>query len=232
MCIIVYKQEGAKLPPYETLKTCYQNNPDGVGFMKRDNNGNITTFKGLLSFDKFYKRVKELDEVNADIALHFRIATRGGVTSHNCHPFKIKDNAYLMHNGTFTGWGFNEHMSDTEQFAQLLSRLIDKDATTNAAAVKLTNLALELGAALIVDNEGVAMCGEWLEDGGVYYSNRSYIPYDNRYLYTPNESSESPKYEACEVCPYALECEEWGAACFSEAEASEFIKQELQGLAV
>lgn len=232
MCIIVYKQAGAKLPPYETLKTCYQNNPDGVGYMKRDENGYITTFKGLLSFDKFYKQVKEQDDKTADIALHFRIATRGDVTPHNCHPFRIKNNAYLMHNGTFTGWGFNEQLSDTEQFAQLLSRLIDKDATTNTAAVKLANLALEWGAALIMDNKGVAMCGEWLEDGGVYYSNRSYIPYGNSYFYTPSETGESLKYGACEACPYALECEEWGAACFSESEANEFIKQELSGLAV
>lgn len=229
MCIIVYKQAGTKLPPYETLKTCYQNNPDGVGCMKRDKNGNITTFKGLLSFDKFYKRVKKLDSINADIALHFRIATRGGVTPQNCHPFKIKNNAYFMHNGTFTGWGFDDSESDTAQFSRLLSRLADNSITDNTAAVKLTNLALEWGAALIMDNKGVAMCGEWEEDNGVYYSNRSYLPYDNRYFYTPHDL---PKYGACEACPYALECEEWGAACLSESEANEFIKQELNGLAV
>lgn len=33
MCIIVYKPEGATMPSTDTLRRCFEENPDGAGFM-------------------------------------------------------------------------------------------------------------------------------------------------------------------------------------------------------
>jgi hypothetical protein len=47
MCIIVYKPKGKKLPKYETLKTCFENNNNGAGFMYVEN-GIVIIKKGYM----------------------------------------------------------------------------------------------------------------------------------------------------------------------------------------
>lgn len=33
MCVIVYKPKGVAMPPLETLRACWEHNPDGAGLM-------------------------------------------------------------------------------------------------------------------------------------------------------------------------------------------------------
>ena len=56
MCIIVAKEKGQKLPSKDILKTCFNNNDDGAGFMYVQD-GKVIIDKGYMDFKSFYKRV-------------------------------------------------------------------------------------------------------------------------------------------------------------------------------
>lgn len=95
MCVIVYKPIGKKLPSENTLKKCFERNPDGAGYMLPINN-KVVIHKGLMTFNDFKKDIEKLlhdnnikDVKNIPIVLHFRISTQGGVQAGLCHPFPI-----------------------------------------------------------------------------------------------------------------------------------------------
>ena len=99
MCIIIYKKENAELPSYEILKRCFQRNPDGAGFCYINAKTNkIKMEKGFFSFNKFYKRLLEVQNEH-HLLIHMRIATGGILDDRNCHPFKVNSGLYFAHNG-------------------------------------------------------------------------------------------------------------------------------------
>ena len=59
MCIIVSKEKGVKLPTKKILENCFNRNSDGAGFMYVKNN-QVMIDKGYMTFEDFYKRLKEL----------------------------------------------------------------------------------------------------------------------------------------------------------------------------
>lgn len=91
MCVIIVKNKGQKLPPYELLLAAYRANPDGCGFVSEKR-----SFKSL-NFDSFYNHLKWVGDDEGCI-IHFRWATNGSVCKKNCHPFKADDIAFA-HNG-------------------------------------------------------------------------------------------------------------------------------------
>lgn len=94
MCVIVYKPTGKKLPSQNTLKKCFEHNPDGAGYMLPIND-KVVIHKGLMTFDDFKKdiehvlKVNKLDVTKTPIVLHFRISTQGGRQAGLCHPYPI-----------------------------------------------------------------------------------------------------------------------------------------------
>ena len=63
MCIIVYKPIGIDLPDKKTLETCFENNPDGAGFMYRKGR-EIRIRKGYMNFLSFYRALRNIRQVN------------------------------------------------------------------------------------------------------------------------------------------------------------------------
>ena len=53
MCIIVAKNAGIPMPSTEILRNCFDNNPDGAGFMLAAKNS-VYGFKGLMLMLLFY----------------------------------------------------------------------------------------------------------------------------------------------------------------------------------
>lgn len=104
MCVIIVKPSGATMPD-GYLENCYDNNPDGFGWMYAED--------GRVIADKFIP--KDFDEVlsvwnclaDIDVIFHLRWLTTGDISKAHCHPFRIlKDNEishdlFFMHNGTF-----------------------------------------------------------------------------------------------------------------------------------
>jgi len=183
MCIIVYKPIGIELPTKETLKTCFDNNPDGAGFMYRKGR-EIRIRKGYMKFESFYRALRNIDGVkggitNTDLLMHFRIATHGTIEPGQTHPFpvsqsytdlvreKITVKQALAHNGILTAYAPPEEvasvMSDTMWFI-----------AQNAADIQTPLKNGVNGKFVLMDTKETVVYGQFTLEAGVYYSNESY----------------------------------------------------------
>jgi len=97
MCIIAIKPEGISIP-IERLKSCWDNNSDGAGFMYSEN-GKLNIVKGLMTFDSFIKSYNDISPLNKRIVIHFRYGTHGKICPDLTHPFIINKSLALVHNG-------------------------------------------------------------------------------------------------------------------------------------
>lgn len=125
ICIAIYKPENVYLKKY-ILQTCFENHPDGAGFMVYDHKaGRLIAKKGFFSFRSFWKAYREYKYHRA--VLHFRYSTAGKVNEENCHPFLANDNLGFVHNGTIGIQMDDKDFSDTWHFNEnVLKPIIDE----------------------------------------------------------------------------------------------------------
>lgn len=95
MCIAIYKEVNMELTQ-ETLRNCWQRNPDGAGFMYAES-GKVHIVRGLMTLAAFNEAFEPHKTKQA--VIHFRIATHGGVNAENTHPFRVHDSLGMIHNG-------------------------------------------------------------------------------------------------------------------------------------
>jgi predicted glutamine amidotransferase len=122
MCILI-ANKSKQLLSKETIKNSLENNPDGVGFMSAMQ-GDIITYKlpANSKLDTVWSTYKEWrDSCPNTVYIHFRISTGGDLSLNNCHPHKITNNLWVMHNGILT-LKHKDSLSDTARLAQLLSQ--------------------------------------------------------------------------------------------------------------
>jgi glutamine amidotransferase len=179
MCIAIYKPEG-KIIPYNTLKECYDANPDGAGFMYAENKV-LHIEKGFFSLKDFYQSyVKHQDK---QAVLHFRIKTHGKIDKTNCHPFAINNSLGFVHNGVISGFGDTDH-SDTIGFNnKVLQPLVHKWGNLALFQDPMKDLIesrIGYSKLIFLDRHGNhnilnEQKGVW--DDGIWYSNTSYKPY-------------------------------------------------------
>ena len=194
MCIIVYKPADKPLPKKETLKQCYDNNPDGAGFMTVKDNKVIIS-KGYDDFNKFYKTISRISK-KRPLVMHFRISTQGGVSKELTHPYPLCQNYDKMrmlqcvtnigiaHNGiiSLTSSAYAKDYNDTMTFIKEYASLIikgDSIHTDKTAQVLLQKLCKS--KLCIMSRGGVTMIGDFIEDDGIFYSNDTYKPYKYTY---------------------------------------------------
>lgn len=253
MCIICYKPKGVALPPRQILENCFENNPDGAGFMVKTENG-VKINKGYFNFTELYEVLTVQDLTPFDVGIHCRITTHGATCKKNCHPFVIASklktirktntiaDAAVMHNGVINAVDVpvTSNLSDTVIFTRdVLAniRAIHGGAITESRrACEIVDSLIGASKLLIMDGGGVKMFGNFMSEGGVYYSNDSYKDWNT--LYTPQNSlntfniftendaylddynpSSVLKYKACEACPYYFDCLEQGEYCLNNDEA-------------
>lgn len=202
MCIIVYKPQGRKLPSLDTLRACWDNNPDGAGIMWPDGE-RVNIRKGFMTWPDF---LEALDDVTSSIdveetpmALHFRIATHGAVVPGCCHPFAVKNSfekmrmaeicaeVGFMHNGTLSGLETDDATSDSMAFAKSvlvpLKAMCD-DFLDDKRALRVIENSTQGSRFLLMAKDGrVRTFGQWVPDDGIYYSNRNFVP---RFAYEPS----------------------------------------------
>jgi predicted glutamine amidotransferase len=202
MCIIVYKEAKVALPSREVLQDCWDNNPDGAGFMYYDG-GNVAYEKGFMKFEDFYKAFQAAGLTAEDtVAIHFRIATAGGVSQGNCHPFMVSEQEkelkaligaapnVMMHNGIL-GAG-TKSLSDTQLFVKdVLFNLIEHISEDKVfkAVEKIT-----VGSKLIIfTKKTIYFTGQWVEDkeSGLWFSNSTYKKAAHYYSYLEDAEEES-----------------------------------------
>lgn len=190
MCIVVIKNKGVDLPEYDVLKNCFQNNPDGSGFVINRSNKNYI-YKGFFTFNGFYNAFQSMNPSKNDIIIfHFRIATHGKVNAYNCHPFPIQknfknmkktfyitDSNVLIHNGKLDIQIKNNKYSDSMHFAKKLYGFdYKKNKNIIEFLIRPTQYNLKGNRIVIMNNYGnIEKFGTgWIQKNGIFYSNNSF----------------------------------------------------------
>jgi hypothetical protein len=102
MCIIIAHRAGAKPLPEDQLRTAWQNNSDGAGYMFT-HNGTLhirKPFWKLQSLMKAYYKDHKRYGASSPFVLHMRITTHGSNNTLNTHPHSLAAGTVGMaHNG-------------------------------------------------------------------------------------------------------------------------------------
>ena len=194
MCIAIYKPMGIEFPSKRTLKECFENNPDGAGFMVATGEA-VRYEKGFMYFKEFWRALKSAREKFGDdkaYVLHFRISTQAGVNKECTHPFPLSKNMSelrtlkgecnigVAHNGIIsltTSYKKGISHSDTMEFiTDYLAYLIhNEDYYYNKDTLDVITRLADSRLAILDRHGHCETLGQgWLVDRGVYYSNTSY----------------------------------------------------------
>ena len=223
MCLIVAKPKGTPLPIKDNLDYWFEKHPDGFG-MAFQHRGKVAIIKGALTPKTMHKLVSavkdaSIDPVGTDMIFHFRQATTGNVTPHNCHPFPIssrsKDhrrltflsNFAVAHNGIISDyestrvWDFEKKVfsytdnqyTDTQKFVQQVIAPIG-DALFMPGVQKMIASYGHSRFAILTSTD-IVYIGTFLSEDGYKFSNSSY----QLTKVAPAQGSLSQKYP-CEVC--------------------------------
>ena len=177
MCIIVYKPKSKNISK-KILKNCWESNPDSAGFMFASG-GILQIHKGFMEFKDFNKDFRECErQFNENYVLHFRIATDGGISKDNSHPFYINDSIGFAHNGILSC--MNTPKASTKSDTALFCELVLQKLPANFLELKEYHILLESTADsenskfTFLTNEGLCYIfaeeeGVW--DKGIWYSN-------------------------------------------------------------
>lgn len=166
MCLIIEIPAG-NTPEKWIVDSALKYNGDGVGIM---HSGQATKWKSL-GVDKVMQELEALHEV--DVAIHFRMATDGKVNKSNAHPFKLKNRAWLMHNGILSAYRTTKDSakSDTRQFVETFCNPL----ISEHGSIPKKELEQEIyGSAILIMQRdgGMNRYGSgWNCFDGCYYSN-------------------------------------------------------------
>lgn len=215
MCIIIYKEWKKKAPEKSMIETCWDNNPDGAGFMViRRKSKTVEYHKGYMTLESFKTAISEaaISEEDAS-AYHFRIATSGGVNPAMTHPFEVSDKEgplrnlhgkaqrVFMHNGII-GQG-SPSLSDTALF------VMKHMAHVKSIEKEQQDIAAETvgSRTLTFDSiEGVLETGTWFSDKDLKFSNQTYKY--TRQMYSYYNDYRKPGTRSI----YEDDYDDWGGA--------------------
>lgn len=221
MCIIVVKPSGIDMPE---LKHCWDNNPDGAGFMFASK-GKVVVRKGFMKYEHLMKELKNIENVkDLTMVLHFRIKTHGEVSPQLTHPFVVSTNKDVelatrarvkrafVHNGIITGMGYQmKNDSDTSVFvrnylAPLFLKMDDGYRLTYGEK-KLMETILDSKGVLMYEDGTYDMFGAFTFSDGCMYSNSNYE--EISYTYGKGKSYGAPYYEDDYVTDWCIhDCNE------------------------
>lgn len=191
MCIIILKKIGVEIPTKKILKTCFNNNDDGSGFMYVKNN-HVIIDKGYMSLKSLRKSLHKKHFTKDDLVVyHFRLATSGNKTAKQCHPFPITNNENKLfalnlktdigfaHNGIFSNIDATKKLSDTMVFIKdiLSEKTIKSNIFNDSVFFTLVEKATLSSKLIFLNNKGkYKATGLWIEDKktGLFFSNDTY----------------------------------------------------------
>lgn len=193
MCVICCSSKNVRQPEEKTLKTMFETNPHGAGYMYAKD-GVVVIKKGFLTYSEFIHNVRQEKFTALDsVVYHFRISTQAGKTAEMCQPFPLTKDITktklldvtcpigIAHNGiiSITTDARERVYSDTAIYiADVLSLLIrsTKDMTRSevAKAIEITTEHHNRFALMNGDGKIITLGDGWINDGGLLYSNGSY----------------------------------------------------------
>lgn len=204
MCVIAVSKKGIKQPTQEQFREMFTRNPDGAGYMYA-RGGKVIIHKGFMDYKDFSRAVENEHFTEADpVVYHFRISTQAGVSPQMTHPFPLTTvrekcekldlscPVGIAHNGIIrmTSDKAEKRYSDTVIFiTDYMSKLIRKreDITSPAVIDMIDNLTNSKWAILDGITGNIVTVGQFVEDGGILFSNSSYTPalYGRKYTIVP-----------------------------------------------
>lgn len=184
MCQILFCTEDN--PPIEVLEAANRNNPHGFGYGWAENE-QVHWVKGFTE-QQFDDGVLDFLSKPFPKAIHFRLATHGGISNELTHPFPIKRGnpltlegsakAVLFHNGVWNAW--DDRLREAI-FGGTLSSAILREPMSDSRAMAI--LAQRFGPdildvcglgsnkVLVLMPETYYKYGSWYEKKGWSHSN-------------------------------------------------------------
>lgn len=226
MCIIAVKPQGKVPLPVTTITACWNNNPDGAGFViRRPEHDTLLIQKGFMTLDGLLAALEASAIKDSDTVIyHFRIATSGGITPANCHPFPISTSVddlktltiacktAFVHNGIL-GKG-SKDLSDTQLYVLNTLSLYDNIKGNLPKIQKDT--AGSRTAILNADGQ-LWLTGKWIEKDGYHYSNETFA---RHWWYDFGDTNTMP--ERCDCCRSRLPLVEWDGILLCEQCSAEY----------
>lgn len=195
MCIAIGKLKGYDVPTESTLRTCFENNPDGAGFAFAYN-GTVHIKKGFMTFESFMNAFNSYNERynfhDLGLLIHFRIATHGNRDGTMTHPFPLscdegalKKEQYssdyaVVHNGiislTSATASRQTGLSDTAVFIRDYLTDIAKNDNWfyKKSNFELIHRLIDSKMAVLNSNGDIMFTDGFTEENGIFYSNSSY----------------------------------------------------------
>lgn len=177
MCVIVHKSKGIDITE-ETLRLCWQHNPNGAGFMYWDNG--LVIKKGFMKFKAFYENYLLSKPHDKEIVIHFRLASHGLISPEQTHPFQVQDMG-IVHNGIITIADEKEievkgGQSDTMLFCKILAKLPEHFLDNEGIKELISQfLIANLSVVVIMRRNGkvekLGSLTEEFEEDGCWFSN-------------------------------------------------------------
>jgi len=177
MCIAILKPEGEILTK-DTLRTCFNNNQDGSGFMFAKD-GELIMEKGFFQFNEFWNAyrtsmIKYRDPISI---VHFRIATHGPINKFNCHPFLIDKKVGFAHNGMINFTSPHLKKSDTMIFNNEVLKSLPEGFIFNDGIFTLIEESIGSSKLIFLNSDGryrIANEDLGTTENGIWFSNHTY----------------------------------------------------------
>jgi len=190
MCVIAVSPIGEKVPQ-EVFARMWRSNDDGFGMMYRHRDG-VAIVKGILSEEEAWETYSQLPE-GVPHALHFRLATHGGVRPELTHPFLVDEESPLVqagvserpvlaHNGVWSLHALKQKevrlegpVSDTRVLAAWLGRLARERPLREVLKERYYEV-LSAGRVVVMDPATwkLHLVGHWIREGNLLFSNHSF----------------------------------------------------------
>ena len=189
------------MPSMKILKNCWEQNSDGFGLAYHGKRmPAVAIIKGAMKFKHAVQLIESIPEpTQKNVLMHFRWASHGSVCPGNCHPFplsseiadltatKIRSSMAIAHNGVITGTGalasytrtnFDKQkdtttLSDTQEFIRKTLADMPYYYLYNKGVRALLRSHVSSKLTLLT-RHGFILLGDYIEDGGIYYSNSDY----------------------------------------------------------
>lgn len=165
MCLIIHKPKGKRIPT-DIIQRAKVINPHGFGVTYLDNGKTRKLFS--------YANIDHILATSRPLVAHFRFATVGTIDTDNIHPFHIDKNTVIFSNGTVAGYG-TKTKSDIAHIAdRVLPRMYKSDWVP---FLELTDTRFAL---VDLPTGEVTRVGDWVCQGGIYYSKANCFPQNLR----------------------------------------------------
>lgn len=175
MCLIAVHDAASPLLDSEVEDIFYANQ-DGMGAMWA-HAGQIHIHKCLpTSAEEAIEEYKRINEYvgSGTIVWHWRYATHGATNLEMCHPFRMRKDAAVVHNGVIAGYG-NKSQSDTADFVkQHLAKRKDSDIVWELIEHKTRGSRLCFLTATPDGGAEIRYLGSWEQHGNAFVSNMSW----------------------------------------------------------